>query len=754
LTSAVRKWRLHPAWMPVVGTLALAVTAMTATASERSKWADRRLSADARAEALVAEMTLDEKLQLLKSTMPMFVRNRPPDMIIAAGYVPGIERLGIPALRMTDASLGVANILNARKDDVATALPSGLATASTWDPQLAYAGGAMIGSEARAKGFNVMLAGGVNLTREPRNGRNFEYLGEDPLLAGMLAGEAIRGVQSNHIVSTVKHFALNDQETGRTVLNVKIDEAAARESDLLAFQIAIERGAPGSVMSAYNRVNAAYASENDWLLNKVLKRDWGYPGWVMSDWGNVHSTVAAALGGLDQQSGAELDDQLFFGAPLKASVEKGEVPPARIDDMVRRILRGVIASGAYDHPVVAKADIDYAANAQVALRVAQHGIVLLKNAGDALPLPGAVKSIAVIGGHADVGVLSGSGSTQVRPVGGPALEIRIKKGPAAAFARRTYYPSSPLKAIQQRFPRARVEYADGSDIAAAQALAREADVALVFGEQWRTEAQDLPSLALDGQDDELIAAVAAANSNTVVVLQTGGAVLMPWLDKVGAVVLAWYPGQRGGEAIADVLSGAINPSGRLPLTFPEGDQQLPRPKLDGIDDDRLNANASYAVLKNAPPFDIDYDIDGANVGYRWFALHDRQPLFPFGFGLSYTRFEYSKLRISGGRKITVHARVSNRGDRAGIATPQFYASIAVRGQPPVPRLVGWDRIQLQPGESRDVKVTVDPRLLAEFDTTLPGWRVRGGKVRVVVGEHVGDERLAADVSIAARTLKP
>jgi beta-glucosidase len=365
-----------------------------------------------------------------------------------------------------------------------------------------------------------------------------------------------------------------------------------------------------------------------------------------------------------------------------------------------------------------------------------------------------VKSIAVIGGHADVGVLSGGGSTQVRPVGGPALEIRVKKGPAAAFARRTYHPSAPLNALKERFPVARIDYADGSDIAAAQALARDADMAIVFGEQWRTEAQDLASLKLDGGDDELIAAVATANPKTIVVLQTGGAVLMPWLDKVDAVLLAWYPGQRGGEAIADVLSGAINPSGRLPLTFPAAEEQLPRPKLDGIDDDRLNANASYAVLKNAPPFDIDYDIDGANVGYRWYELRNHQPLFPFGFGLSYTRFEYSKLRVSGGKTMTVRARVSNRGDRAGIATPQFYASIASHGQPPVPRLIGWDRVLLQPGESRDVKVTVDPRLLAEFDTTLPGWRVHGGKVQVVVGDHAADKGLAVDASIAARILKP
>jgi beta-glucosidase len=272
----------------------------------------------------------------------------PAGAMQAAGYVPGLPRLGIPALSESDASLGIANA--GRKDDDATPLPSGVALAATWDAKTAFDSGAMIGRQARQKGFNVLLAGGVNLLRDPRNGRNFEYLGEDPLLAGTLAGASIAGIQSNHIVSTIKHFAINDQETGRMVLSAEIDEAAFRESDLLAFEIAIETGHPGSVMCAYNRVGGTYACENPFLLTDVLRADWHYPGWVMSDWGAVHG-VAAAKAGLDQESGQQLDKKVFFDAPLKAAVQGGDVSAGRVREMTHRLLRSMFAAGLFEHPI-------------------------------------------------------------------------------------------------------------------------------------------------------------------------------------------------------------------------------------------------------------------------------------------------------------------------------------------------------------------------------------------------------------------
>ena len=312
------------------------------------RWSDVRLTPERRAELLLAAMTPEEKLSLVHGRFPLLMSPRLPGVQVSAGWFAGLPRLGVPPIAESDASLGVANARRGPKDD-ATALPSGLALAATFDADIAFASGAMIGKEARQKGFNVLLAGGANLVRDPRNGRNFEYLGEDPLLTGVMAGASIRGIQSNGIVSTTKHLALNAQETGRQVLDAVIDPAALRESDLLAFQIAVERGRPGAIMCSYNRLNGAYACENPDLL-AIPKREWGWRGWMMSDWGAVHS-VRAANAGLDQESGQELDKTVFFDAPLKAELASGAVTPARLDDMVRRVLWGLFSTGAMDHPV-------------------------------------------------------------------------------------------------------------------------------------------------------------------------------------------------------------------------------------------------------------------------------------------------------------------------------------------------------------------------------------------------------------------
>ena len=716
----------------------------------------------ARAQALVDQMTLEEKLSLIHGYFPPLADRTPgaplADMIPSAGHIPGIPRLGIPWGRETDASLGVANQVEQRRGDVATALPASLATAATFDTEIAHAGGAMIGAEARAKTFNIMLAGGVNLTRDPWAGRNFEYLGEDPLLAGVLAGEHIRGVQSNHIVSTIKHFAFNSQETGRMIMDARLDEAALRESDLLAFQIAIERGNPGSVMCAYNRVNGDYACESDFLLNQVLKRDWGYPGWVMSDWGAVHSTERAANAGLDQQSGQELDRGYFFSEPFAEALVAGRITEARLDDMVRRYLVGLIEAGVLDAPVVTTAqDIDYAANAEVAQRTAESGIVLLKNEGDVLPLAASARRILLVGGHADVGVLSGGGSSQVRSVGGAPVEIPLTSGAASSFARVTYHASSPLNAVRAIAPQAQVDYLAGDDVAAAAAAARDADVVIVFATKWMTEAQEDGTLALPEGQDALIEAVAAANSRSVVVLETGGPVLMPWIDRVPAVVQAWYPGQRGGEAIARILFGEVNPSGRLPITFPRDAAQAPRPDIPGHAD-LVRAEAAAASNPGAgdaggiQPFAVDYP-EGSDVGYRWYERQDLTPLFPFGHGLTYTRFDYANLsatEIDG--KLTVAVDVTNTGDRAGTDVPQLY--VAREGSERPSRLAGWARLTLQPGETRRVTITAEPRVLADYDTALPGWRITGGNWRARIARNATDDGMTATTVLSSATMQP
>ncbi len=349
-------------------------------------WNDPSLPPAQRAQMALEQMTEQEKLSLLHGVIaaPWGGKPKPAGSIGSAGYVPGIPRLGIPALQETDAELGVANPGDVRPGDTATAMPSDLALASTWDVGLARLQGQAVGAEARAKGFNVLLGGTANLIRDPRGGRNFEYFSEDPLLTGVMAGAMIDGVQSRHIISTTKHFALNAQETDRVVLDARIDPAAMRESDLLAFEIAIERGRPGAVMCAYNQVNGRYACENDWLLNQVLKTDWGYPYFVMSDWGAVHSTVPAAMAGLDQESGEQLDTQNFFGAPLAQAVADGEVPEARLNDMARRILTSIFAHGLADK-TDGSDSVDFASSDRTALAIEREGVVLLRNQG-LLPL--------------------------------------------------------------------------------------------------------------------------------------------------------------------------------------------------------------------------------------------------------------------------------------------------------------------------------------------------------------------------------
>jgi beta-glucosidase len=693
----------------------------------------------ARAAAMLAQLTQDEKLSLVEGyfatdfaatgfTAPEGAREG------SAGYVPGIPRLGIPPQWQTDAELGVASQGAAKAKRAATALPSGPATAATFDPAIAFASGRMIGGEARAFGFNVMLGGAVNLLREPRNGRNFEYAGEDPLLAGTIVGAEIAGVQSNHVIDTTKHYALNDQETDRGGGDFRIGEAALRMSDLLAFELAIERGHPGSVMCSYNRVNGTQACENPFLLTQVLRKDWNWPGYVMSDWGAAHSTAASANAGLDQESGYGLQKQAWFGADkLTTALAKGEIAPARIDLMVTRILTAMFASGLIDDPVTGAAGpADLAADRAVAQRDAEAGIVLLKNDGNLLPLAARARRIAVIGGHADKGVISGGGSSQVYPDGENAVP---GLGPKGFPGPMVFYPSSPVDELRKLLPSATIEYASGDDPAAAARLAQRADLAIVFGTQWTGEGIDAP-LHLDGMQDALIDTVAAANRHTVVVLETGGPVLMPWAGKVPAILEAWYPGRMGGAAIANVLTGKANPSGHLPMTFPKSLDQLPYPG------EPRKKEATYA--------------EGATVGYKWFDAKGLEPLFPFAHGLSYTSFRYSGLKIARTKQgVVASVTVTNTGDRSGADAVQLYVSPPGGAGWEVPkRLAGFAKVTLWPGHSTRESLPVDPRLLAVWDTTKPGWSRAAGTYTLTVGHSSRELGESAKVELPASHLSP
>jgi len=700
---------------------------------------------DQRAQATEEQMTDDERFSLLVSVMGtnglITVRDEriPAGTPMSAGYVRGVPRLGVPALLMSDASLGVTNP-GYREGDTATALPAGLALGASFNPALARESGGMVGREARSRGFNVMLAGGVNLARDPRNGRNFEYISEDPLLSAVLGAEAISGIQAEGVICTIKHFTLNCNETNRHWLDAVIDPEAHRESDLLAFEIAIERAQPGSVMTAYNKINGEYAGGNSELLLGVLKGAWGYPGWVMSDWGATASWEFA-LSGLDQDCGSQIDVLMWgaeaFAQPLRDAYANGGLPAERLSDMVRRILRSVYAVGAdrWDAPP----QVDMARHHEIALETARQGIVLLKNDG-ALPLASDTTArIAVIGGHAQVGVPTGTGSSAVVPPGGYAEVISIG-GPSFMGAMRNLYllPSSPLTELGKLLPQAQIEFDPGMSPAEAALLARRSDLVIVFGIRVEGEGFDSADLSLPWGQDAVIEAVAAANPNTIVVLETGNPVVMPWRDNVKAIVEAWYPGQAGGQAIAEILTGVVNPSGRLPVTFPADLAQTPRPDLAAL-------NEPWAT-----PVTIEYT-EGAEVGYRWFAQQREQPLYAFGHGLSYTSFEYSDLQVQGGDTITAAFTVTNTGDRQGADVPQVYLTSAPDGARM--RLLGFERVDLSPGASTRVTVTADPRLLARYDSQAGQagqagqWRITEGTYQVALGPAADMLRLTAEPAL-------
>jgi beta-glucosidase len=695
--------------------------------------------ADGRACEVEAQMTDGERFSLLLSVMgasellPECDERIPPGVPMSAGYVPGVPRLGVPALLMSDASLGVTNP-GYRPGDTATAMPAGLALAASFDPTLARAAGEAIGREARSRGFNVLLAGGTNLARDPRGGRNFEYLSEDPLLSGALAAQSITGIQQQHVISTIKHFSLNCNETNRHWLDAVIDPDAHRESDLLAFEIAIERAQPGAVMTAYNKVNGEYAGGNNMLINDVLKGAWGYRGWVMSDWGATPSWEFA-LNGLDQECGAQIDTLVWqgeaFGESLKAAYANGKLSPERLSDMVRRILRSIFAIGVDRRD---KAPLpDMTAHHQIALQVARQGIVMLKNNG-VLPLsPEPNLKVAVIGGCAQLGVPAGCGSSTVVPPGGYAAVLPL--GRPGGLHNLYLLPSPPVTELKKHLPNARVDFNPGMSPAEAVVAARHAEVAIVFAIRVEGEGLDSADLSLPWGQDEVIAAVADVNPNTIVVLETGNPVTMPWRDAVGAIVQAWYPGQAGGQAIAEVLAGQVNPSGRLPITFPADLAQTPRPELPGL-------GAPWGTATT-----IRYT-EGSEVGYRWFANQGHVPMFAFGHGLSYTSFEHRDLAATGGGTITASVTVVNTGECRGADVPQLYLTAAPGG--PRLRLLGFDRVELAPGESCRVTIEADPRLLARYDGGAGCWRIDDGSYTVAVGASAIALELTAQAELTGR----
>ncbi|MGC1782813.1 MAG: glycoside hydrolase family 3 C-terminal domain-containing protein [Acidobacteriaceae bacterium] len=682
---------------------------------------NRSLSPDERADMVLKQMTLDEKIDLMHGQGNREEDVKRPNQNAClgnggAGFVLGVPRLGIPIIQISDAAYGVRS--SAENGRYSTALPSNLGSAASWDPKAACAYGALIGSELRAQGYNMTLGGGVDLARELRNGRTFEYMGEDPILAGTMVGNRIKCEQAQHVIGDIKHYVMNDQESGRTKVNAIIGKRAMRESDLLAFQIGIATGHPGAVMCAYNAVNGEYSCQNTYLLKGVLKTDWKFPGFVVSDWGATHSAIQSSAAGLDNEE--PLDT--FYGEKLKEAVQSGAVPMAQLDDHVRRILRSEFASGIVDYPTQ-KSVVQVQRDLKIARTIEEQSIVLLKNTNHVLPLDASkIHSIAIIGPHADTGMISGGGSAQVDPPGGtkPPWQTHV------------WFPTSPMKAVQAKAPQADVKFDSGKDPASAAALARHSDVAIVFAYQWESEGMDLPNLSLPENQDALIEQVATANPRTIVVLETGTAVLMPWLNQVEGVVEAWYAGSDGANAVASVLFGEVNPGGKLPITFPRSEADLPHPQLVGPPRGGPRSAAVSPTEEAKPTFSVDYS-EGLKVGYKWYEAKHKKVLFPFGFGLSYTTYHYSDINLQKDNGATIRFTVTNAGQRAGDEIAEVYVALPPSANEPPKRLVGWSKVHLNPSESRQVSVTVPPLYLSIYDVQQHGWKLVPGDYTFMVG---------------------
>jgi beta-glucosidase len=649
-------------------------------------------------------------------------------------------RLGIPAIKMADGPLGVRNwrgssaVTNAASTVpvTSTAFPAGIAMAASWDLELVAREGRAIAQEVKALGRDMILGPTVNINRVPLWGRNFEGYGEDPYLAARMGVAYIKAVQAEGVIPSVKHFAANNEEYERHRIDEAIDERTLHEIYFPAFKAAVEEAGVWVVMSAYNKVNGLYCAENPYLLTETLRKRWGFRGFVISDWGSTYSTEGTINAGMDLEMPGGDPMRIWSNKPetkrdgngagwltadkVLAAVSAGRVTQEAVDESVRRILRVMSTAGLFDHPHAGGGDIDTPEQRQVARTAANESIVLLKNTG-VLPLSAErTPKIAVIGPNAAVARTGGGGSSLVRPKYAiTALDgIREAAGPRADIVHALGVVMEGEEAIK-----APQDLRDE-----AVAVARHSDVAIVVvgnapkleGEGFDRKSMDLPA----GQDD-LIEAIAAANKNTIVVVIAGAPVTMTkWIGRVSAVVFAWYGGQEAGHAIGDVLFGAVNPSGKLPVTFPKALQDSP-------------AYSHYP----GENLHVDY-AEGIYVGYRGFDKHDIEPLFPFGYGLSYSQFEYSGLKVA---FPTVTVSVRNSGARAGAEVVQLYLQPPPsRLDRPAKELKGFGRVMLQPGDTKTVSFTLDKAALSYYDAAVHDWVVQPGRFTVLVGASSRDIR--------------
>ena len=651
----------------------------------------------ARARQIVVKMTLDEKIAELHGVHDA-TRYR---------MVPGVPRLGIPDLWMTNGPAGVGPG-GASPQPPATAMPAPIALAATWDPELARTYGKLEAEETRSLGSLLFESPDINIARVPQGGRVFESFGEDPFLTGRITVATIEGIQSTGIMANVKHYLANNQETNRHTVNEEIGERALREIYMPAFEASIKEAHSASLMCAYPKVNGAFNCENAPLLNEVLKKEWGFDGFVLSDWGATQSTVASALNGLD----LEMPTGIYFDKELRKAVDAGQVPVSLLDEKLVRRFAKMIEFGDFG-PQPKPVPIPVLAHGAVARQIAAQGMVLLKNDGGLLPIdPTALRNVLVVGPYAVRPNTGGGGSSHVIPL----------------------YTITPYDGLSAEL-QARTTVMDGSDINAAADAAKKAQLVIVMVGDQDTEGRD-QSLELPAAQNELIKAVAKANPKTVVVVKSGSAVLMPWIDSVPAVLEAWYPGEEDGHAVADVLTGRVNPSGKLPLSFPRSAE------------DTLASNPEQYPGVNG----VAHYSEGLEVGYRAYTAHKITPLFPFGFGLSYTEFSFDGLKVSrqpGSANATVSFKVTNTGKRAGAEVAEVYLgfpTIAEGNEPPL-QLKGFRKVMLNPGESKTVEVKLDTRAFSYWSEKAHAWTVATGEFQVMVGDSSANTPLRANLTV-------
>ncbi|MCM3726617.1 glycoside hydrolase family 3 C-terminal domain-containing protein [Neobacillus cucumis] len=732
-------------WTTLVSSVAVAAIAGGAIASQPTQakaergavssqlpWMDTSLSPEKRTELLIDAMTLDQKIQQLAG-----MRGEIPELKECGSpmrHIPGIPEFGIPTFRITNGPVGLGGG-DCSPQDKATALPVAIGLAASFDPNLAYAFGDLMGGEARTLGLHELEAPGMNLARLGENGRNFEYMGEDPYLAGVLASKEIKGIQDNDIIAMSKHYVLNDQEQNRMSVNVNIDENVLHELYLLPFEMSVKDGNVGSIMCSYNRVSGTYACENEYLLNTVLRDQWGFKGYVQSDFGATHSTAPALHAGLD----LEMQNARFFtNTNIKATLADGTLTMDTVDQALSRRYVQMFKYGIFDRPIV-RGTIDAEVNGSKARDIAEQTAVLLKNEGNLLPLDPSVDSIALIGKptYVDAAVAGGGGSSRVSPL----------------------YTVSPQQGLQNTLEKIGSDAAitkvtvaaDNSNLNEAVAAAKDADVVILMAGVVTSEGRDRPSLSLPDSQDDMISAVTAANKKTALVLKDGDPVLMPWVNEVPSILEAWNPGQEDGNVVANLLFGLANPSGKLPVTYPVSKADTPtstEERYPGVNQGVLDSTG-----KEIPQV---YYSEGLEMGYRWYDAKNIKPLFAFGYGLSYTNFDISKLVVTpkttdGTKKIQVSLFVENTGKVAGAEVPQVYLGLPEVANEPPKRLVGFEKVWLKPGEKKHVTITIDPAAsnhpLSIWDSNADTWKTLDGEYKVYVGNSSDNITLTDSINV-------